>query len=289
MRRGAGGPLARRPSQRSRRGTPIVHATFMDRQLQWRHSTPRAAMASLTQHLTAPGCPRHIDHANTTSSLSSRLLRRIGSSGFPCVGSKAALARNRIRTAQFASLACPGEARAVHAAIERFSAFIGSQPDDSTAVHSFAAIFSGPRATGEEHYERLLWRFLQRLHDVDRQRGHRWAPDAESDPDHPRFSLSVASHPFFVIGLHSGASRVARRFEVPVLVFNSHRQFERLRSDGRYAKMQAATRARDRALQGSINPNLADFGSAAETRQYSGRHVEADWRCPLDIRTGARH
>lgn len=246
-------------------------------------------MAHLGKHLSSTGCPRHAPHRTRTDALAARFLRRIGSSGFPCVGSKAALARNRIRTAQFASLACPGEARAVHAAIERFSAFIGSQPDDSTAVHSFAAIFSGPGETDEADYERLLWRFLQRVHDVDRQRGHRWAPDAESDPDHPRFSLSVAAHPFFVIGLHSGASRVARRFEVPVLVFNSHRQFERLRSDGRYAKMQAATRARDRALQGSINPNLADFGSAPESRQYSGRHVEADWRCPLDVRTGARH
>ena len=66
--------------------------------------------------------------------------------------------------------------------------------------------------------------------------------------------------------------------------FNSHRQFDRLRADGRYAKMQAATRKRDTALQGSINPNLADFGSAPETRQYSGRKVEADWTCPFHAR-----
>jgi uncharacterized protein len=222
--------------------------------------------------------------------LCARFLQRIESARFPCVGSKAALAQNRIRTAQFGSLACADEAEGVHAALERFAAFIGAQPPRSNAVHSFAALFAGgPAATDEHCFERLLWRFLQRLHEVDRKRGHRWAADADSDPDAARFSLSVATHPFFVIGLHSGASRLARRFEVPVLVFNSHRQFERLRADGRYAKMQAATRARDRALQGSINPNLADFGSAPETRQYSGRRVEADWRCPLDIRTGARH
>jgi len=115
-------------------------------------------------------------------------------------------------------------------------------------------------------------------------RGSPWSADVSTDPDDPKFSLSLAGHPFFVIGLHPGASRIARRAPFPVLVFNSHRQFNRLRADGRYAKMQKATRARDTSLQGSINPNLADFGTAAETRQYSGRAVEANWRCPFHVR-----
>ena len=236
-------------------------------------------------HRIEPGRARRRGHAP----LAARFLEHVDSPDFPCVGSKAALARDRIRTAQFRSLACTGEAAAVQAALEQFALFVDAQLDRTSAVHSFAALFEGPRATDERQFEGLLWRFLQALHEVDRGRGHRWAGDAASDPDHPRFSLSVASHPFFVIGLHPGASRLARRFEVPVLVFNSHRQFERLRADGRYAKMQAATRARDLALQGSLNPNLADFGAAPETRQYSGRAVEADWKCPLDVRTGRRH
>lgn len=222
-------------------------------------------------------------------SLSSRFLQRIDEPSFPCVGSKAARARGAIRTAEFASLACPRSARDLHAALRDFAAFIESQPDEATTVHSFAAIFKGPRHTDEDGFETLLWACLQTLHEVDRERGFRWALDAHSDPNHDRFSLSVATHPFFVIGLHAGASRIARRFEAPVLVFNSHRQFDRLRADGRYAKMQAATRARDVALQGCLNPNLADFGNAPETRQYSGRAVDAGWRCPLDIRTGAPH
>ena len=35
------------------------------------------------------------------------------------------------------------------------------------------------------------------------------------------------------------------------------------------------------SLQGTINPNLADFGDASEARQYSGRAVEANWTCPF--------
>lgn len=58
----------------------------------------------------------------------------------------------------------------------------------------------------------------------------------------------------------------ARQFPSPVLVYNSHRQFEELRADGRYKKMQKATCQRDIALQGSINPNLADFGCNSEAR-----------------------
>jgi len=94
----------------------------------------------------------------------------------------------------------------------------------------------------------------------------------------------MVEHPFFVIGLHPHASRLARRFSNPALVFNSHRQFEKLREDGRYWKIQAATRSREIDLQGSINPNLADFGEESEARQYSGRMVEADWRCPFDFK-----
>lgn len=63
-----------------------------------------------------------------------------------------------------------------------------------------------------------------------------------------------------------------------------HRQFEQLRADGRYRRMQAAIRERDMALQGSINPSLADFGATAEACQYSGRKVGAQWTCPLRIR-----
>src|SRR5690606_15083095 len=120
--------------------------------------------------------------------------------------------------------------------------------------------------------------------ELDLSRGIAWAADVERDPASPRFSMSLAGHPFFVIGLHPGASRLARRFRYPSLVFNSHRQFDRLREDGRFAKMQAATRARDIELQGSINPNLADYGEASEARQYSGRATESDWRCPLHVR-----
>lgn len=213
-----------------------------------------------------------------------QFLKFVDAPSFPCVGAKAALARRTIHAQEFAPLGDRGNDAPMLDALEAFAALLDGVGPDAHAIHSFVALFDGPCDTGERRFEALLWSQLQRLHDLDARRGTRWASDVDSDPSDPRFSLSLAGHPFFVIGLHPGASRQARRFAWPALVFNSHRQFEQLRADGRYPKMQTATRERDVALQGSINPNLADFGTAAEARQYSGREVDAEWTCPLRVR-----
>jgi FPC/CPF motif-containing protein YcgG len=69
-------------------------------------------------------------------------------------------------------------------------------------------------------------------------------------------------------------------------VFNPHAQFERLRSAGHFERLQRAIRDREMALQGSLNPNLADFGELSEARQYSGRPTESEWRCPFSKKSG---
>ena len=226
----------------------------------------------------------HVD-ARAQRDLPARFFDMIRASDWPCVGSKAALAKDAIEPHVFGRLGERANDAPLLDALGRFARRIEAEPEDSTTVHSFVALFDGPGDTDEARFEALLWSQLQRLHDIDAKRGTRWSPDVSRNPDDPHFSLSLAGHAFFVIGLHAGASRLARRFEAPVLVFNSHAQFETLRVDGRYQKMQAATRARDIALQGSINPNLADFGAAAETRQYSGRRTGADWSCPFRVRS----
>lgn len=208
-------------------------------------------------------------------------LDHIDAAPFPCVGAKAARARDAIEIHEFPDLGRAGSDQRLWSRLRRFGAAMDAADPADTTVRSLAAVFSDPGPTSELRFERMVWEQLQRLHRVDREAGEGWAEDVSSDPGDPDFSFSIGGHPFFIIGLHPAASRRARRCPVPVLVFNSHRQFEQLKADGRYAKMQAATRQRDRRLQGSINPNLADFGTASEARQYSGRHVEAAWRCPF--------
>jgi FPC/CPF motif-containing protein YcgG len=50
---------------------------------------------------------------------------------------------------------------------------------------------------------------------------------------------------------------------------------------GVYHKVRNKIRERDIALQGNINPVLEDFGERSEARQYSGRQVESNWKCPF--------
>ena len=227
-----------------------------------------------------PGTDRHPSGDRTA-----QFLAFVGDPAFPRVGSKAALARGAIHAEEFGRLGDKANDALLLDGVAQFAARLEAADAADTTIHSFVALFEGPQDTDERRFEALLWSQLQRLHDLDARRGTRWSADTSNDPDDARFSLSLAGHPFFVIGLHPGASRLARRFAWPAMVFNSHRQFERLRADGRYAKMQTATRARDVVLQGSINPNLSDFGSAAETRQYSGRAVDAEWKCPFRARS----
>ncbi|WP_101927272.1 MULTISPECIES: guanitoxin biosynthesis heme-dependent pre-guanitoxin N-hydroxylase GntA [Luteimonas] len=232
----------------------------------------------VSRPVTSPGIasPAHLPEL---------FFEKIRAADWPCVGSKAALAKDALEPHVFGRMGDRINDAPLLEGLARFARKIEQEPDDSKTVHSFVAIFEGPRDTDESRFEAMLWSQLQRLHDLDIKGGTRWAPDVSRDPDDPHFSLSLAGHAFFVIGLHPGASRIARQFDTPVLVFNSHQQFEKLREDGRYQKMQVATRERDIALQGSINPNLADFGAAAETRQYSGRKTGADWVCPFRVRS----
>lgn len=206
---------------------------------------------------------------------------------YPCVGAKAGLSQGAIETHEFGPLGDRSNDRLLAAGLAAFADMIDAAPADDFIVHSYVAIFRGPIDMTERRFEALLWSQLWRTHELDVLTGNLPAHDVSDDAASRHFSLSLSGHPFFVIGLHANASRLARRFSHPALVFNSHRQFEKLREDGRFEKMQAATRARDIELQGSVNPNLADFGEASEARQYSGREVEADWRCPFDFRKPA--
>lgn len=212
--------------------------------------------------------------------MQARLHRFLGAASFPCVGARAALARGTLQTMVLAAIGSPANDAILLDAIIALGRRVDAER--GSAVHGLAAVFAAAHPS-EVDFEQALWEQLQRLHALDRARGHRWATDVSSDPDSRHFSMSLGAHPYFVVGLDPDAPRLARRFCWPTLVFNSHRQFQRLKADGRYRKMQDATRQRDRALQGDINPNLADYGQRSEARQYSGRELPQSWRCPLRI------
>lgn len=202
----------------------------------------------------------------------------VKSDSFPCIGAKSAMVRDQLVIAEFGDIDSAAGDIKLRQALE---GFIEQLEFDSPVVQSFVAIFSGPDGLSETAFERALWNRLQSLHNLDVVEGRGWAENAARDPQSAHFSMGLLGEAFFVIGLHPNASRPARRFRYPALVFNSHEQFERLRADGRFDKMKQIIRERDKALAGSVNPMLADFGAGSEAAQYSGREVGPDWKCPF--------
>jgi uncharacterized protein len=116
-------------------------------------------------------------------------------------------------------------------------------------------------------------------------RYHAWDPRVVSDPADPQFSFSVAGTAYFVVGMHPQASRRARRFAWPALVFNAHEQFEQLRIAGTLPRLKQQIRQREITLDGTINANLNDYGRDSEAKQYSGRATGEDWKCPFRPRS----
>ena len=148
-------------------------------------------------------------------------------------------------------------------------------------MRSLAFAFEGPADLDEIEFEQAMWERLQSLADKDAWLGQEYDRRVSADPADPHFSLSFAGTAYFIVGLHPNASRPARRFPQPTLVFNLHDQFERLRADGRYDRMRETIMARDIALAGSPNPMLQRHGEASAAAQYSGRAVNDGWRCPF--------
>jgi len=200
---------------------------------------------------------------------------------FPCVGAKAALSRGNMHFLVARDIESAWDDLRVHAGLR---AFVADYRADPTLFRSFILLFDADHRLDETGFERAMWARLQSLSDKDEWLGQRPDPRVSDDPDDPHFSLSFAGEGFFVVGLHPNASRPARRFPRPALVFNLHDQFERLRAEGRYEKLRESILDRDVALAGSINPMLARHGQVSEARQYSGRAVDDDWRCPFSGR-----
>lgn len=144
--------------------------------------------------------------------------------------------------------------------------------------NTFIAVFKGPSAMTEEQFEKVLWKQLQFLHELDNRP---WDADVSPDPEHDNFSFSLLGHAFYIIGLHPNSSRKARQAPYPAMVFNLHSQFEKLREMGVYHQVRDSIREKDLQFQGSINPMIEDFGKRSEARQYSGREIDDTWKCPF--------
>jgi len=204
-------------------------------------------------------------------------------SGFPCVGAKSALARNQIEIVIARDIRSNWDDLRVMPTLLAFAKRYHEETEPAL-FQSFVIIFEEPDRLTEAEFEKYLWQRIQSYSDKDSFFGADHDQRVTADPSHHNFSLSFGGEAFFVVGLHPGASRPARRFQKPALVFNLHDQFVRLREQGIYETMQKTIMERDLALAGTLNPMLARHGESSEAKQYSGRVVEPDWECPYERR-----
>lgn len=215
---------------------------------------------------------------NTARAAEEDLFAWVADKDFPCVGAKSALAKGSLKVLAAHSLASAWDDVKIHSELLEWAK---GWRDDPEGLRSLAVVFDGPGNLSETEFEALMWDRIQSLADKDVWRGQPYDSSVSPDPEDPHFSLSFGGEAFFVVGLHPAASRPARRFPRPTMVFNLHEQFERLREQGRYERMRERILDRDRQLAGHINPMLARHGETSEARQYSGRVVGDDWLCPF--------
>lgn len=156
--------------------------------------------------------------------------------------------------------------------------YIDQYDFNENQFESFIAVFPNNKFANESDFEDALWNTLQSLHEVD---DRNWDSTVSDDGESPEFSFSLGGKAFYIIGLHPESSRMARQAPYTTLVFNLHHQFEKLREMGTYHAVRDTIRKNDATLQGHINPVLEDYGEDTEAKQYSGRKVEENWKCPF--------
>lgn len=202
---------------------------------------------------------------------------RIKHKSFPCVGAKSALARQQMQFLVVGDIRCPRDDRAIYQTLRDYARAYRSHPGP---FQSFVVLFETADTLSEAQFEKALWSRIQALEAQDAAAAEAYDSRVSADPENAAFSLSFGGEAFFVVGLHPGASRPARQFDCPAMVFNAHDQFEALRTADRYETLRASIIDRDIALAGEANPMLARHGEISEARQYSGRAVDDAWQCP---------
>lgn len=208
----------------------------------------------------------------------------VRSAEFPCVGAKSALNKSQMHFVVADDICSAWDDLIILPQITALARHYREQPD---LFQTLVVIFRKKDDLTEQQFERGVWARLQSLSDKDEWLGAPVDPRISTDPDDPHFAVSFGGEAFFVVGLHPNASRPARQFEHPVMVFNLHDQFEVLRAAGRYEGLRSTILKRDEILAGSINPMLAQHGEISAARQYSGRAVEDGWACPFSRKSQA--
>ncbi len=212
---------------------------------------------------------------NSEALIKSQLDQFIIEDDHPCVMAQTVFSMDKVDLHVYENF---GSKNTAHKILKDIKNYLSKYDFESNDFYTFLATFPERKNYTEEQFEELLWKQLQFIHEVDEKP---WDPSVSNDPEDKKFSFSILGKAFYMVGLHPNSSRKARQSPVPTLAFNLHWQFEKLREMGSYQTVRDKIRERDRELQGDNNPMLEDFGERSEARQYSGRKVGEEWKCPF--------
>jgi uncharacterized protein len=198
---------------------------------------------------------------------------------FPCLGARSAFRSGSYLFNVHTDLRTEQGLRSVAADLRHFAGVRQQMGNFYTYIASF---LEPARIDSESRWDEVVWDFLQRLHGIDEDS---WDPRWSKDPDQYDFALSFAGLGQLVVALYPGASRYARRFAWPTLVFNPPEQDRaNFPDDESFLRFQNKIRARDARLQGSVNPSLPPTLDDPQAPGFSGMPVDGSWHCPLTIR-----
>lgn len=193
----------------------------------------------------------------------------------PCVMAQTVFSMEQVSLHSYSKLGSVDSACQI---VRDLKEYIKNYDFNSNDFFAFVAVFKGRKEYTEKEFEDALWQQLNLIHSID---DRPWDPEVSRDSESNKFSFSIAGKAFYVVGMHPGSSRMARQSPYPAIVLNLHCQFEKLREMGSFDVVRNRIRARDKELQGTNNPMLENFGESSEARQYSGREVGDQWKCPF--------
>lgn len=196
----------------------------------------------------------------------------------PCLGARSVLNNNTYSFEIFNEL---GDENSAIQTCESLYNYLKEKPDDSfPKLYSFFAIFEKSNFESELEFEKKLWSHLNYMHKYDKKK-YEWDSMMSSDPNDVNFGFSIGGKAFYIVGMHPNSNRKARSFPMVMLVFNLHEQFELLKEKGSYDKLRESIRNRDESINGTVNPMMITDDFESEVKQYSGRQVGKDWKCPF--------
>lgn len=214
-------------------------------------------------------------NANVVENIKEEYKQFILGNDHPCIMAKTVFSMDQVDLKIYEKMGSLETARLM---LKDLKEYLENYDFESNDFRTFMAVFPNSPKYSEIAFEKLLWKQLGAINTVDDKK---WDPAVSDDPAAHNFSFSIGGKAFYLVGLHPGASRIARQSPYATMTFNLHWQFEKLREMGSYDKVRDRIRERDIELQGAMNPMLADFGNSSEAKQYSGREVEKEWKCPF--------